>query len=122
MLADESVAVGVDAVESGQLRVESSVLFEDLGVAAGVQFVHDVQSRGAVGAGDDGFADAVAVAVVGDVHRGAEGVAGDEAVFEIVLIGHALAEAGADERVAVGVVGVGVQPVIGIEGEGLRRQ
>jgi len=49
-------------------------------------------------------------------------MARDEAVLEIVLIGLRLSKACAQQRVAVGIVGVRVQAVVGVERKRLREQ
>ena len=109
------MTVGVNTVESGGLRVERNSLFEDLGVAARVQFIHDVVCSDAVRRGRKRFADAIAIAVVRDVNGATGGVAGDQVVLKIVFIRERLTEAGAKKRVAVGIVGIRIQAVIGIE-------
>jgi len=65
-MVDRHFAVAADAA-SAQLRVE---LFEHLGVAAGVQFIHHVKRGEAVRRGGDRFADAIAITIVGEVNCG----------------------------------------------------
>ena len=69
VLADEGVAVGVDCRhgDGRGWRIEDGQFLQDLGVAAGVQVVNDIESRRRIGCGRDGFAHAVAVAVVQNV-------------------------------------------------------